>query len=81
MAREFEICILVTCIAMILSMIKIICLKIIFANVIVKIILISFNCFSEYNSKRVVVSYKLKYVYGVLVNSLVKLAREKGVVR
>ena len=32
-------------------------------------------------SKRVVVSYKRKYVYKVLVNCLVKLAQEKSVVR
>ena len=32
-------------------------------------------------SKRVVVSYKQKYVHEVLVNSLVKLAQEKSVVR
>ena len=29
------------------------------------------------DSKRVVVSFKLKYVHGVLVNCLVKLAKEK----
>ena len=33
------------------------------------------------DSKRVVVSYKLKYVHKVLVNCLVKLAQEKSVVR
>ena len=51
MTREFQFFILVNCIVIILSMIKIICLKIIFPNVIkskVKRILISFNCFSEY---------------------------------
>ena len=31
--------------------------------------------------RRVVVSYKRKYVHKVLVNRLVKLAQEKGVVR
>ena len=33
------------------------------------------------NSRRVVVSYKQKYAHKVLVNRLVKLAHEKGVVR
>ena len=33
------------------------------------------------DSRRVVVSYKRKYVHKVLVNSLVKLAQEKSVVR
>ena len=33
------------------------------------------------DSRRVVVSYKQKYVHEVLVNSLVKLAQEKSVVR
>ena len=33
------------------------------------------------DSRRVVVSYKPKYVHEVLVNSLVKLAQEKSVVR
>ena len=33
------------------------------------------------NPRRVVVSYKQKYVHKVLVNRLVKLAQEKGVVR
>ena len=33
------------------------------------------------DSRRVVVSYKRKYVHEVLVNSLVKLAHEKSVVR
>ena len=33
------------------------------------------------DSRRVVVSYKLKYVHEVLVNRLVKLAQEKSVVR
>ena len=33
------------------------------------------------DSRRVVVSYKLRYVHKVLVNPLVKLAQEKSVVR
>ena len=33
------------------------------------------------DSRRVVVSYKRKYVHKVLVNHLVKLAQEKSVVR
>ena len=33
------------------------------------------------DSRRVVVSYKGKYVHEVLVNSLVKLAQEKSVVQ
>ena len=33
------------------------------------------------DSSRVVVSYKRKYVYKVLVNRLVKVAQEKSVVR
>ena len=33
------------------------------------------------DSRRVVFSYKQKYVHGVLVNRLVKLAHEKIVVR
>ena len=33
------------------------------------------------DSRRVVVSYKPKYVHEVLVNRLVKLAQEKSVVR
>ena len=33
------------------------------------------------DSRRVVVNYKRKYVHEVLVNSLVKLAQEKRVVR
>ena len=33
------------------------------------------------DSRRVVVSYKRKYVHKVLVNCLVKLAQEKSVVR
>ena len=33
------------------------------------------------DSRRVVVSYKRKYVQEVLVNRLVKLAQEKSVVR
>ena len=33
------------------------------------------------DSRRVVVSYKQKYVHEVLVNYLVKLAQEKSVVR
>ena len=33
------------------------------------------------DSRRVVVSYKRKYVHEVLVNCLVKLAEEKSVVR
>ena len=33
------------------------------------------------DSRRVVVSYKQKYVHEVLVNCLVKLAQEKSVVR
>ena len=33
------------------------------------------------DSRRVVVSYKRKYVHEVLVNRLVKLAQEKSVVR
>ena len=33
------------------------------------------------DSRRVVVSYKRKYVHEVLVNHLVKLAQEKSVVR
>ena len=33
------------------------------------------------DSRRVVVSYKQKYVHEVLVNHLVKLAKEKSVVR
>ena len=33
------------------------------------------------DSRRVVVSYKQKYVHEVLVNRLVKLAQEKSVVR
>ena len=33
------------------------------------------------DSRRVVVSYKRKYVHEILVNCLVKLAQEKGVVR
>ena len=33
------------------------------------------------DSRRVLVSYKLKYVHEVLVNRLVKLAQEKSVVR
>ena len=33
------------------------------------------------DSRSVVVSYKLKYVYEVLVNCLVKLPQEKSVVR
>ena len=33
------------------------------------------------DSRRVFVSYKRKYVHKVLVNSLVKLAKEKSVVR
>ena len=33
------------------------------------------------DSRRVVVSYKRKYVYKVLVNCIVKLAKEKSVVR
>ena len=32
-------------------------------------------------SRRIAVSYKLKYVHEVLVNHLVKLAQEKSVVR
>ena len=34
---------------------------------------------SSADSRRVVVSYKLKYVHEVLVNRLVKLAQEKKV--
>ena len=37
--------------------------------------------FSSADSRRVVVSYKRKYVHKVLVNHLVKLAQEKNVVR
>ena len=37
--------------------------------------------FPSADLRMVVVSYKRKYVYEVLVNSLVKLAREKRVVR
>ena len=37
--------------------------------------------FPSADSRRVVVSYKRKYVYEVLVNSLFKLVREKSVVR
>ena len=33
------------------------------------------------DSRRVVVSYKRKYVHGVLVNSLFKLAQEKSLIR
>ena len=33
------------------------------------------------DSRRVVVSYKRKYVHKVLVNCLIKLAQEKSVVR
>ena len=33
------------------------------------------------DSRRVVVSYKRKYVHEVLVNRLVKLAQEKSVIR
>ena len=33
------------------------------------------------DSRRVVVSYKRKYVHEVLINCLVKLAQEKSVVR
>ena len=36
---------------------------------------------STADSRRVVVSYKQKYVYEVLVNCIVKLAQEKNVVR
>ena len=36
---------------------------------------------SSTDSRRVVVSYKQKYVHKVLVNRLVKLAQEKSVVR
>ena len=36
---------------------------------------------SSPDSRRFVVSYKRKYVHGVLVNCLVKLAQEKSVVR
>ena len=35
----------------------------------------------SFSSRRVVVSYKLKYVHEALVNRLVKLAQEKSVVR
>ena len=38
------------------------------------------NLLPTANSKRVVVSYKRKYVHEVLVNRLVKLAKEKSVV-
>ena len=37
--------------------------------------------FASPDSRRAVVSYKRKYVHEVLVNRLVKLAQEKGVVR
>ena len=39
------------------------------------------NLFPSADSRRVVVSYKRKYVREVLVNCLVKLAQEKSVVR
>ena len=41
----------------------------------------SFSSLLLNHSRRVVVSYKPKYVHKVLVNRLVKIAQEKSVVR
>ena len=45
------------------------------------IFLLSFSSLPLNHSRRVVVSYKRKYVHKVLVNCLFKLAQEKSVVR
>ena len=37
--------------------------------------------FPSADSRRIVVKYKQKYVYQVLVNHLIKLAQEKSVIR
>ena len=39
------------------------------------------NCLPSADSRRVVVSYKRKYVHQLLINCLVKLAQELSVVR
>ena len=43
--------------------------------------IISTDILPSADSRRVVVSYKQKYVHKILVNHLVKLAQEKSVVR
>ena len=43
--------------------------------------IISTDILPSAHSRRVVVSYKQKYVHKILVNHLVKLAQEKSVVR
>ena len=46
-----------------------------------KLFLQSFSALPLNHSRRIVVSYKGKYVHEVLVNCLFKLAQEKSVVR